>query len=148
MNSSLAYSEVYEILNLLEDEYIEKIPQKVRDFFKEEKDIEYKPIIDINIPLNEQNLKRETFVLLAMLNLNYWCNNEEEKEDFLSVLAQNEKEKKELEEKYNPDNLFKNRTKTNTCDDSQQSLEMIEYKKQNFIQVLLNKIVKFFKRGK
>lgn len=148
MNSSLAYSEVYEILNLLEDEYIEKVPQKVKDFFKEEKDINYTPVIDINIPLNEQNLKRETFVLLAMLNLNYWCNSDEEKQDFLNVLAQNEKEKKELEEKYNPDNLFKNRTKTNTSDDSQQNLEMIEYKKQNFIQVLLNKIMKFFKRGK
>lgn len=148
MNSSLAYAEVYEILNLLEDEYIEKVPQKVRNFFEEEKDIYYKPIIDINIPLNEQNLKRETFILLAMLNLNYWCNSEKEKQDFLNGLAQNEKEKKELEEKYNPDNLLKNKLKTNISDDSQQNLEIIEYKKQNFIQVLLNKIMRFFKRRK
>ena len=37
-NSKLACSEVYEILNLLEDEYISKIPERIINFFKEERD--------------------------------------------------------------------------------------------------------------
>lgn len=41
------------------------------DFFEEERDKEYEPIIDVNIPLDEQNLKRETMVLLAILNYNF-----------------------------------------------------------------------------
>lgn len=143
----LAYAEVYEILNLLEDEYVEKIPEKVRNFFKEERFEEYKPEIKVDVPLTKQNLKRETMVLLAILNLNYWCETEEEKQEFLNELAQNEKEKKELEEKYNPDNLFKNKTKnSNTNNLYEENLQMIEYKKPNLIKRLLEKIVKLFKK--
>ena len=70
-NSSLAYSEIYEILKLIEDEYVNRIPKKIMDFFEEERDKEYEPIIDVNSPLDEQNLKRETMVLLAILNYNF-----------------------------------------------------------------------------
>ena len=80
MENMLAYAEIDEILNLLEDDYREKVPKKVRDFFKEEKMKDYHPEIDIEKPLIEQNLKRETMVLLAILNLNYWCENEKEKQ--------------------------------------------------------------------
>ena len=142
MENMLAYAEIDEILNLLEDDYRERVPKKVRDFFKEEKIKDYHPEIDIEKPLIEQNLKRETMVLLAILNLNYWCENEEEKQRFLNELDKNEKEKKKLEEKYNPDNLFKKKQ-----DESiQNNLQIIEYKKPNFIQRLLTKIKKFFKR--
>ncbi len=34
-NSSLAYSEIYEILNSIEDEYVNRIPKKIMDFFEE-----------------------------------------------------------------------------------------------------------------
>lgn len=40
-NSSLAYSEIYEILKLIEDEYVNRIPKKIMDFFEEERDKEY-----------------------------------------------------------------------------------------------------------
>lgn len=142
MENMLAYAEIDEILNLLEDDYREMVPKKVRDFFKEEKMKDYHPEIDIEKPLIEQNLKRETMVLLAILNLNYWCENEEEKQSFLDELDKNEKEKNELEEKYNPDNLFKKKQDEST----ENNLQIIEYKKPNFIQILLTKIKKFFKR--
>lgn len=142
MENMLAYAEIDEILNLLEDDYIEMVPKKVRDFFKEEKMKDYHPEIDIEKPLIEQNLKRETMVLLAILNLNYWCENEEEKKSFFDELDKNEKEKNELEEKYNPDNLFKKEKDEST----ENNLQIIEYKKPNFIQILLTKIKKFFKR--
>lgn len=137
MDNMIAYAEIDEILNLLEDKYRDKVPEKVRAFFKEEKMVDYKPTIDVNTPLIQQNLKRETIVLLAILNINYWCENEEEKQFFLNELAKNEDEKKKLEEKYNPDNLFKKRP---------EELSVIEYKKPNFIQKLLNKIARLFKK--
>ena len=139
MENMLAYAEIDEILNLLEDDYRERVPKKVRDFFKEEKMKDYHPEIDIEKPLIEQNLKRETMVLLAILNLNYWCENEKEKQRFLNELDKNEEEKKELEEKYNPDNLFKKKQDEST----ENNLQIIEYKKPNFIQILLTKIKKF-----
>lgn len=142
MENMLAYAEIDEILNLLEDDYRERVPKKVRDFFKEEKIKDYHPEIDIEKPLIKQNLKRETMVLLAILNLNYWCENEEEKQRFLNELDKNEEEKKELEEKYNPDNLFKKKQDEST----ENNLQIVEYKKPNFIQILLTKIKKILKR--
>lgn len=144
IDNMLAYAEVDEILNLLEEEYANKIPEKVRNFFREEKMKDYKPEINVEIPLTEQNLKRETMVLLAILNLNYWCESEEEKEKFRKELAENEKEQKELEEKYNPDNLFKKKQQEKQED--VQNTELIVYKKNNFIHKLLNKIKSLFRK--
>lgn len=144
MENMLAYAEIDEILNLLEDDYRERVPKKVRDFFKEEKIKDYHPEIDIEKPLIEQNLKRETMVLLAILNLNYWCENEEEKQRFLNELDKNEEEKKELEEKYNPDNLFKKEKQIKILKEENTSL--IEYKKTNMLKRVFERIINFFKR--
>lgn len=144
MENMLAYAEIDEILNLLEDNYRERVPKKVRDFFKEEKMKDYHPEIDIEKTLIEQNLKRETMVLLAILNLNYWCENEEEKQRFLNELDKNEEEKKELEEKYNPDNLFKKEKQIKILKEENTSL--IEYKKTNMLKRVFEKIMNFFKR--
>ena len=50
-----------------------------------------------------------------------------------------------LREKYNSDNLFKNRPKV-TEDSSIEKLSMIEYKEKNFIQKIFDKIINLFKR--
>lgn len=148
IDNMLAYAEVDEILNLLEDEYANKIPEKVRNFFKEEKMQDYQPEINVKIPLTEQNLKRETMVILAILNLNYWCESEGEKEEFRKELAENEKEGKELEEKYNPDNLFNKKQNKAKEELMQESTELIVYKETNFVIKLLNKIKQLFKKNK
>lgn len=150
-NSSLAYSEVYEILKLIEDEYVNRIPKKIMDFFEEERDKEYNPIIDVNIPLDEQNLKRETMVLLAILNYNYWCDSEEEKKEIQEELIKNselkEQAEKELAERYNPDNIFKKRKEEKEpIINSNENKQLIEYKEQGFIKKLLHKIMSFFRK--
>ena len=145
-NSSLAYSEVCTILNMLEDEYKERVPRKIIDFFEEERDKEYNPIIDVNIPLEKQNLKRKTLVLLAILNLNYWCDSEEEKQEILDSFAKNEELKrlkeKELTENYNINNLFNKIENT----ENKTEVSLIEYKEQNFIQKIISKIKSLFRR--
>ncbi len=139
-DNKLAYSEIDKILSLLEDKYKEKVPKKVRKFFSEEKDSEYIPKIDPDKPLIEQNLKKQTLSILALLNLSYWCEDEKEKQKFINQLKENEKEK------YNVDNLFKNKEENSNIQLNKEKLEIIEYKKKNFIQRFLNKIIEFFKR--
>lgn len=102
-----AYAEVDEILPFMEDVYIDKIPKKLRELFKNERLEDYKPNIDPKIPLDEQKLQKKTFSILAMLNLNYWCEDEKEKQDLIAIYAENDRKKEELREKYNLDNLFK-----------------------------------------
>ncbi len=147
LDDMIAYAEVDAILNVLEDEYAEKIPEKVKKFFAEEKIKDYEPVIDVNVPLTEQNLKRETMVLLAILNLNYWCESENEKQEFLNELAQNENEKKELEEKYNPDNIFKKKQPLKDEENIQENMKMIEYKEKTLIRKILDRIMLFFKKN-
>ena len=141
--TKLAYSEVDAILELLEDEYVEKVPKKIREFFEEEKDENYVPIIKADISLLEQNLKRETFSILTILELNYWCNSQQEKQELLQELKENEEEyQKELYEKYNPDNIFKNKD----INEQNPNIALVEYKEKGFIRKILDKIKNLFKR--
>ena len=97
----------------------------------------------------DQNLKRETIVLLAILNLNYWCETPEEKQEILDELSQNEKEKQDLLEEYNPDNLFKkkpNDVVENEDTINIQEVSLVEYKKQGLFKRILDKITRFFKK--
>ena len=142
LDDMMAYSEIYEILNLMEDEDKERVPQEVRDFFEEQRMKEYKPKIRTDVPLTEQNLKRETVVLLTILVINYWCDSEEEKQSFIDELEKNEKIKMELQE-YNPDNLFKNRRKTkeDVVIEQVKNVEMIQYQEN-----LFTKLKKWFEK--
>ena len=143
LDDMMAYSEIYEILNLMEDEDKERVPQEVRNFFEEQRMKEYKPKIRTDIPLTEQNLRRETLVLLTILVINYWCDSEEEKQSFIDELGKNEKIKMKLQEKYNPENLFKNRKKTkeDIVMEQVENVEIIQYKEN-----LFTKLKKWFEK--
>ena len=148
-----AYSGVDEILKVIDDSYVKKIPKKVIDLIKEQKDNDYNVHIRLDKPLKKQEIKRETLVILAILNLNYWCN-EDEKKSFLEELAKNEKEKNKLEKKYSVDNLFKsnakieNNKKENSNKQESNSTQIIEYKKKNFLLIILQKLRKIIKKEK
>ena len=97
-----AYSEVDEFLELLNNEDREKIPQKLRNFFREEKDKSYTKGIILEKTIEEQNLLKETLAIIAFLNLQYWCESEEEKQRLMSIYNNNERKYQEkLREKYN-----------------------------------------------
>ena len=150
-NSNLAYSEVFEILKLVDDEYVKRIPTKIIEFLEEERDKDYKPTIDIDITLDEKNLKRKTMVLLSIINYNYWCDSEEEKKEIQKELLSNneakELELKKLEERYNPDSIFKNREEhKQSTNGNNIELQLEESKENNFLKKLLKKILYFFKK--
>lgn len=105
-----AYSEVDEFLNLLTEQQRNKIPKNLRELFKKEKDSNYIKQIKPNIPIKEQNLKRETLAIIALLNLQYWCEDEKEKKRLQTIYDQNEKDYQDmLYEKYNPNDIFNKR---------------------------------------
>ena len=142
-----AYSEVDKILTYMEEKYVEKIPKKLRELFKNEKLKEYEPVIDPKIPLDEQNLQRKTYSILAMLNLNYWVESEEEKQELIKIYAENDKKREEeLREKYNPDNIFKKQENREKFEETQESKSLIEYKEESFIKKIVHKIMRFFRK--
>ncbi len=148
-NLSKAYTEVLLILSYMEQKYIDMIPKKLLELFNEEKDPNYQPDINPNTSLAEQNLQRKTLALLAMLNLNYWCKDENEKQEMLKMYSENDKKiEAEMRERYNPDNLFKKRENVEQNDEvKEEYTDIIEYKEQNIFKKILNRIIKFFKRN-
>lgn len=141
-NIRKAYSEIYEILNLMENKYTEKIPYKVKKLFQEEKDNTFKPYINIEIPLEEQNLQNGTYTILAILYINYWYESEQERQELIELF--NDVDKQELE-KYSVENLFKNRqqNKVDEEEHTEQSLTVIE---ENLWTKIKNKIIRLFKK--
>ena len=108
-----AYVEVLEVLNNMDSEYIEKIPNKLIEFFINNMSKEYKFKLDMTIPFEEQKLKQLTINILAMLNLNYWCESEEHKKELLKKYYDNEmKYQEKIMEQYSAEKLFKRERKT------------------------------------
>lgn len=139
-----AYSEIYEFLGLLSDEQRDKIPQKLRGFFKEERDTNYIKGINPTEPIKNQNLKEETLGIIALLNLQYWCEDENEKQRLKEVYAKNEKVYQEmLQVAFNPDDIFKKRTPNAEKEQEQsENTQLVEYK-EPIIKRIFNKILKF-----
>lgn len=143
-NLSKAYVEILEILSYMEQKYVDMIPKKLLNLFYEERDKDYKIDINPKVSLAEQNLQRKTLVLLAMLNLNYWCEDETEKQEMLKMYADNDKKiEEEMRERYNPDNLFRKKEKVF----EEENMQLIEYKEQNIFKKIINKIMKFFRKN-
>ena len=140
------YSEVYQILNLLGNDYIDKLPTSLINMLREKREINYNPEYTDDIPLNEQNIKKETMSIIALLYLNYWCEDENEKLEVKQILKSNEDNYQlERRERYNPDNIFKNykqeskKVEANIDDET----SMIPYKKSIFRKII-NKLKSAF----
>lgn len=135
------YSEIDEFLKLLSDEQRNKIPQKLREFFKEEKDKNYIKGINPTEPIKNQNLKEETLGIIALLNLQYWCEDENEKQRLKEVYAKNESIYQEmLQVSFNPDDIFK---KKNGNIERIENTQMVKYK-ESFIKKIIEKVKKIF----
>lgn len=143
-NIKEAYAEINMILPLLEDELINKIPESIKNFFETEKDNEYRAYIDVNKPLDEQKLKRETIILLTMLQLRYWCENEKEKQELIQLLSNNDIEmKKVLNQKYDFNKIFRKNT---VIESNATAVELIEIVPKNFVKRIIEKVkCKFFR---
>ena len=144
INTRKAYSEIDEFLGLLSEEQRNKIPKKLREFFKEEKDQEYKKGINPNIAIKNQDLKEETLGIIALLNLQYWCEDENEKQRLKEVYAKNEQVYQEmLQVAFNPDDIFKKKTSNAEKELEQaENTKIVEYK-EPMIKKIFNRILKF-----
>lgn len=143
------YSEVYSILNLLGDSYINKIPRKTLDIIKNERNINYNPKYDFSIDINGQDIKRETKAMIALLRLSYWCSSEDEKIKLSNQFKENEKKYQELlNAKYDTNNLFKNKNTITTINDQiqQEATSIVEYKEKSFLKKLFDKIKHLFSK--
>ena len=96
----MAIAEVDYIIHHMNERYLNKIPQKVRDCITILKKKNVEIYVDPKMPLEKQGLKEFTLHFLMILNLKYWCNDERRKE----ILAMMENNQRKFEDKVN--NIF------------------------------------------
>lgn len=109
--------EVDEVLNHLTINEYSKIPFDIIKIIKENKDTEYKWSFNENKRITEQNLNRDTIAILSYINMEYLLN--QEQREFMKKVHESNQKKLEEEKRllYNPDNLFKDKNKTNYSDE-------------------------------
>ena len=145
INTREAYAEVDNFIECLDSYDKNKVPESIRKYFKKEKSKNYNKIIDVNKPIKDQNLKDETLAIIAMLNLKYWCDDEEEKKRLMTIYSENEKKyQNELKEKYDIEKIIKERNNKKT--ENYQEKNVPEIKKENLWDKLKNMILKMFKK--
>lgn len=139
-STRIAYAEIDSFIELLPRAEKEKIPSKLKQYFKDEKDKETPKKLSVDIPIEKQNLQEETWNLIAMIYLKYLCEDEEEKKELEQIYDENEKKyREEMKEKYNPEKIFKEREKQQVI----QNLP-IKVQKESFIQKIIKFINKLF----
>ena len=144
MELSNVLSEVYDILNILGNDYISKIPKSLFEYIKYERNDRKINNFDIEKNIDEQDLSIEAIEFISYLNLQYWSN-EEQKMELIKKYKENELNyEKMLKEKYNYNNILKNETTKEVVIKEQ----LVEIKKDNIILKIINKIKDIFRRNK
>lgn len=131
------YSEVYSFINIISEEDRNKIPNKLIKMIEEERNKEYTPSYNFDIPIEEQVISDEAIAMIALIHLNYWCEDDEERKVLNEFFDENETNyQEELREKYNPDNIFKNKKNNEEQPVAkEESVAMIEYKETIFTKI-------------
>jgi len=140
-NFKITCSEVCIFLKLLGKDYIEKLPNKLYEFFEQEKDINYTLNINMDKSFKEQFKSKDTLLYISYLNLMYWTT-EEQKKALIKIYKQNDKKFfKSLSQNNNFPNIFEDKIELKCKSD----IRLVEYNDKGFISKLLDRILKFIK---
>lgn len=151
---AIAMAEFLHYIKKFDQVYIDKIPRKFMEMLKENYDKEHICEFDYNKPLKELSLTAETHALINLVCYKYWCENDEQRKALKEKWQENSDIiEKELREKYNPDNIFKNnkyiKNDINNEDiNNKENKSLIEYNSLKWYQKVFYKIKKIFMRKK
>ena len=143
-NRKNAYTEVYTILQELNEEEYNKIPPEVIETIEANRNEDYEYELDDEVELKDQPMLPETKAILFNLFRDYLATPEQKAK---IIRMQNEaRQKNELKKQqmYNRD-VFTNRQKEDTVQQNNETMQIVEYK-ENLFKRIINKIKKFFIR--
>lgn len=143
-NRKNAYTEVYTILQELNEEEYNKIPPEVIETIEANRNEEYEYDLDDELELKDQPTLPETKAILFNLFRDYLATPEQKAK---IIRMQNEaRQKNELKKQqmYNTD-VFANRQKEDTVQTKSETTQIVKYK-ENIFKRILNKIKRFFSR--
>lgn len=142
-NYHKAYKEVIEILKYVPQESVNKIPKTMLETFEKKMDKDYVFNVDINKSFEEQNLLEETKDIFAVIFRDYWATPYQRERIKAKEKYDRQKIEEEKANKYNPDDIFKNKEKDNVVVNNNLPVEI---KKENFFKKLISFIKKIIRK--
>lgn len=141
-NRKNAYTEVYTILQDLNEEEYNKIPPEIIEAIRMNKNEEYEYELDENLELKDHQMLPETKAILFNLFRDYLAT-PEQKEKIIRMQNE-ERQKNELkkQKRYNAD-IFANRQKEDIKQQNNEATQIMRYK-ENIFKKILNRIKKFW----
>ncbi len=143
-NRKNAYTEVYTILEDLDEEEYNKIPPEIIETIRVNRNVEYNYELNENLELKEHQLLPETKLILFNLFRDYLATSEQKQK--IIEMQNEERQKNELkkQQQYNTD-VFENKAKEEkeVSKIKEESHELIEYK-ENIFTRLIARLKKFF----
>lgn len=138
-NRKNAYTEVYRILQELNEEEYNKIPPEVIETIEVNKNEDYEYELDDELELKKQPMLPETKAILFNLFRDYLATPEQKAK---IIRMQNEaRQKNELKKQkiYNTD-VFANKSKESLTENSNETMQVVEYKES-----IIKKIISIIK---
>ena len=137
------FSEVDTILEYSSEEIRNKVPDKFRQLIKNNKDNNYKLILDEHKKLKDQKLLIETREILSLIYRDYLCSEDERKE----LIKINNQKLEEINEEYDIQNIFdKRKNKVSTEDDINKETLPVVINEEKWYKKIFNFIRKLIKR--
>ena len=101
-----ALAEVDSILKLMPENLLHKIPKSFLDFV-EQKSKSYITNFNFDMPLYEQNLLKETRMILSLIYRSYLCDSKQSRKLKIDDIIELKKNQIEIHKKYSYEKLFK-----------------------------------------
>lgn len=143
-NYKKAVSQVNAVLENMEQEYIDKIPQKLKSILNDITEEVGKVEIDTSKKIEELDLMPESKDILAVLYYNYWSTPIEKIKFNKNVAENEEKYKREMENKYNINDLFKEELTEEKAKKVEETAMILYGSEESFMKSLLKSLKEFF----
>ena len=145
LDYSKRLAEVDEVLNHLDKKYLDKIPIDVRQAITSQKDPEHLWKYDITKTLKEQDLSRDTVIILTYLNREYLLD-DEGRQKLEKILESNEQKYNSTLVDYNFDKIFKDMSESKETNETSCEEGILEVRQsESLFKKILNGIKKIFK---
>lgn len=138
-----AYSEVLEILKYIPIKDYNKIPKNKIELFEKNANNEHRFKYNPNKTLEEQNVTKRAKAIIAILFRDYWANEIQREKIIKKQNYDRIKIEEEKRQKYNPNNIFKNKEIKSIENPTSDIVLMIEYK-ESALKKFLDKIKSVF----
>lgn len=139
-----AVTEVLDILNHTKMEDVKKIPSKFIKYLKQHSSKTYIPNLDHTKKLKDMDLNPKTRALISLIYREYFCDENQKKEYDKKLVNAELEYQRELQEKYNINNIFKNKNQEITENNIMSNdMQFVEYRK-SFFSKIINKLKKIF----